>query len=362
MPMLRSEGTLIQQKDKIYWFKNDFTGVEVSPPQVLTLMESVIGRELGTFERNLLTPRPFDGSTRITIVSMLANDAFRSGLAHMFVVIGYVYSRRENSTKLNYNDVSGIDSFIDTEGTAIGRVRVSRREEPGLETPFLDPIDFIGGAIADIARLGARLAIEAAADMLERRAALMMERWGAEEAAKVIGAEVAGAMSGPKVASESKFWKFWRAGVTTPKEFTATEVKEWTKVIKKRMLDLGVPEEHIGIRGLPGESGEAFSARLGDRGANCRGRGISVHGNVFDDWAGFPEWNAAKVTDRIEAIIAHEWMEFNELSHFEVVELATGPLQELPITREAHELLVAMSKKGLGWPNLMDKRMIPAMH
>lgn len=50
MSFLRSEGTLVQQYEKIYWFKNDFAGVEVPPSQVISLMEGVIGRELGSFE------------------------------------------------------------------------------------------------------------------------------------------------------------------------------------------------------------------------------------------------------------------------------------------------------------------------
>jgi hypothetical protein len=46
-------------------------------------------------------------------------------------------------------------------------------------------------------------------------------------------------------------------------------------------------------------------------------------------------------------------MEFNGMSHFKAVELAAGRFQELPITRTAHELLVAMRKKGLGWRALV---------
>lgn len=351
MPQLKSLGTLIQESDKIYWFENDFAGVEVSPGQVRTLMERVVGRELGPFERTLLTPKPFDGSTSITIVSMLAPSPRQSSPFPTRVVIGYVFRRRENLARLSYNDVRGTDAFIDTEGNVIGKVTVTRLEEPGLVTPFLDPIDFIGGAVADIARLGARLAIRAAAEMVERRAALILARWGAEETAEVVG-EVTGAMAGPKGAG-GKFADFWKAGVTQPRAFSEIDVKRWTQAFKQRMLDLGIPEENIGIRGIVNESGEAFSPKLGERGANCRGRGISVHGNVFDDWAGFPEWNAAGIFDRAEAVIAHEWMEFNGMSHFKAVELATGRFQELPITRTAHELLGVMRKKGLGWRALV---------
>jgi hypothetical protein len=358
MYFARSEGTLLQANGKTYWFKNDFTGAEVSPPQVISLMEGVIGRELGSFESALLTPKPFEGSTRITIVSIPASGSGQRAFPMTRVVIGYVFRRRENnSARFNYNDVIGSDAFLDTEGNVIGKFRVTRRRERPLETPLVDPIDFIGGALADVVRLGVKLAMELVAE----RAALLIAKWGTREAIEIVGADVAGAMSGPK-GGTGAFWNFWRAGVTEAKEFTKGEARQWTVTIKKRMKQLGVPDKNIGIRGIPDESGEAFNAWGCERGSNVRGRGISVHGNVLKDWDGFPEWNRAAISDRIDAIIAHEWMEFSkELSHFEVVELATDrSLQSLRITTKAQELLAAMRRKGMGWPTLMDVRLIPS--
>lgn len=43
-------------------------------------------------------------------------------------------------------------------------------------------------------------------------------------------------------------------------------------------------------------------------------------------------------------------MEFNELTHWETVELATE--SKLAITKEAKELLAAMQKQGRGWKAL----------
>ena len=357
MSFARSEGTLVQQNAKTYWFKDDFTGVEVPPSQVISLVEGVLGRDLGSFESDLLTPKPFNGSTSITIVSMQASGPRQRNFTMTRVVIGYVFRRRENNAaRFNYNDVIGSDAFLDTEGNVIGKFRVTRRQEPALETPLVDPIDFIGGALADVVRLGAKLAMELAAE----RAALYLARWGTRETMEIVGAEVAGAMSGPK-GGTGAFWKFWRAGVTEAKEFTGAEAKQWTATIKKRMKELGIPNKNIGIRGISDESGEAFTAFGCSRGSNVRGRGISVHGNVMKDWEGFPEWNAAAIPDRIDAIIAHEWMEFSkELSHFEVVELAPDrSFQRLRITKRAQELLAAMRKKGSGWPTFMDVRLVP---
>jgi hypothetical protein len=116
------------------------------------------------------------------------------------------------------------------------------------------------------------------------------------------------------------------------------------------MKELGIPNRNIGIRGIPGESGEGFTAEGVTRGSNVRGRGISVHGSVVEDWADFPEWNKASIADRIDAIIAHEWI--NELTHWETVELVTE--SKLPISKNAQDLLAVMRKHGLGWKALED--------
>src|SRR5260370_27713223 len=139
------------------------------------------------------------------------------------VVTGYVVRRRENAERLNYNDVMGTDAFCNTEGNVIGRLRVTRRQEPGLVTPLVDPIDFLGAAIADIVRLGAKLAMDLAAE----RVTLYFARWGARETVEVVGAQVVGAMAGPK-AGTGAFWKVWRAGVTQAKEFTEAVAKKGT--------------------------------------------------------------------------------------------------------------------------------------
>src|SRR3954467_15050598 len=156
MPILKSEGTVVQANEKTYWFKDDFKGVQVSTLQAISLVEGVVGRELDEFESSLLISRPFDGSTNITIASMLASDPTERNYLKSIkrVVIGYAVRRREKSTRFNYGDIIGTDAFYDTDGKRIGELRITRKQEPPLETPLLDPIDFLGGALADIVRIG----------------------------------------------------------------------------------------------------------------------------------------------------------------------------------------------------------------
>jgi hypothetical protein len=183
-----------------------------------------------------------------------------------------------------------------------------------------------------------------------------------------------GAMSGPERAEAKTAWaklkqKFWDAGSRPPsRQFSEAEAKEWNSKIAKRMSELGIPKKDQGA-GLkivpakgeklyPGESGAKrlnrgelgpFNPRGSERGVNYRSApatkdmygfqlGISVHGNVFDPWEGFDLWNDPTTTidDRIDAIIAHEWSEYNGLSHWETVELM--PETKLPIRPRAREL------------------------
>jgi len=211
-------------------------------------------------------------------------------------------------------------------------------------------IDIITIPVA-LFRLGALVAekasIRAVEVVIDREAKEALKL--AELEARRAVPEVIGRMAGTDAAADA----FWAAGEVAPRQFTKAEEKAWTAKVADRMKKLGIPKENIGIRGIPGESGEAFTATGSSRGANVRGRGISVHGNVEKDWVGFPEWNAASVDTRIDASIAHEWMEFNELTHWETVELATE--SRLRISKEAKELLAAMQKRGRGWKALVDK-------
>jgi hypothetical protein len=208
-------------------------------------------------------------------------------------------------------------------------------------------------------------------ESLEVKAVLDLTlRESAERALRV------GAMSGPEEAAARTAWEklreaFWRAGDAPPKKvlgMTKQQVEEWNVKIAKRMKELGIPENNIGAKVTKydpntgkfighayteGETGEAFVPSGGNRGRRLRTYvdkyeheegGIAVHGNVFDDWEGFDLWNQSSVDDRIDAIIAHEWSEFSELTHWETVELA--PDTQLAIRQRARELLKEMAKYG----------------
>jgi hypothetical protein len=229
-------------------------------------------------------------------------------------------------------------------------------------------------------RLGAlvaeRAAIRAVEAVIDREAKAVL-KLAEQEAKRVL---VRGAMTGPERAEARTAWaklkqKFWDAGRVPPrKQFSKELEKEWNDKIAKRMSELGIPkkDQGAGLKTIPakgeklypGESGAKrlnngelgpFNPRGSERGINYRSApatkdmygnqlGISVHGNVFDPWEGFDLWNDPTTTDwdRIDAIIAHEWSEYNGLTHWETVELM--PETKLAISPRARELSRHMMK------------------
>jgi hypothetical protein len=213
-----------------------------------------------------------------------------------------------------------------------------------------------------VAREAAIRAVEVAIER-EAKASLELAMKIAEAEAK--GVVLRGAMAGPKEVTAKAFWD---AATVAPKQLSEAQVKYWTEWTANRMKQLGIPEKNIGCEvkkfrvgkpkkmigeptKLPGDSGKAFNPMGTERGSNLRNfvdvedgmvheGGISVHGSVFQPWKDFEIWNKAAIEDRIDAIIAHEWLEFNGLAHEQAVErFAESPLR---ISKKAKEILAYM--------------------
>lgn len=128
----------------------------------------------------------------------------------------------------------------------------------------------------------------------------------------------------------------------------------YTHRIETRMRELGVPDEAIGYSPHAGGSGRGFHPTARGRGSNLphdpdsfMKSGIQVEGGFFESWDRLGDvWNRACSQDRVDAIIAHEYLEWQGLSHAEA--LATGPLTDLPISDRARAILKRMSELNIG--------------
>jgi hypothetical protein len=121
--------------------------------------------------------------------------------------------------------------------------------------------------------------------------------------------------------------------------------------VESRMRELGIPEKYRGIKGIREYNGRGYDQNMGDPGGNVGGQGIAVGAGVGRPWSGtgsWPEWDAASIPTRIDAVIAHEWLEFlmggGNANHPDACVI--GPLTDLPISEEARTLLLTHPGRG----------------
>ena len=238
---------LVKENEKIYWFKNEVTGSEIQPPQAMDLFVSIVGRTLTPFETGLVLSKPINGSININPVSMLMADpdappgAFLNAIR---LVVGYFVRHRENASRFAYGDVIGTDIFCDIDGNILRRVSETCKSEPGLETPWIDPIDLLGALPADLAKLGAKSFFRAIASLLEKDAAVDL-------------AEMAGKRTGKffEVLSSEDLKEIWGGMPARPGFEPKIRADQLDKPIKNR---LGVP-----TRVLEGEERKGVIAVVG---------------------------------------------------------------------------------------------------
>jgi hypothetical protein len=113
-----------------------------------------------------------------------------------------------------------------------------------------------------------------------------------------------------------------------------------------RMEELGIPKERIGADDLgPGLKWCAFDPR-GREGGNITG-GITVNSGVLNTELltgrkGGRIWRGARLRDRIDAVIAHEWAESELVNHEAALKAAAKT--DLRVTDGAKRILKAMGR------------------
>ena len=141
----------------------------------------------------------------------------------------------------------------------------------------------------------------------------------------------------------------WRVGLASLVSNTAA----FSDAVKQAMTEMGVPAANIGINCIPGAAGTAFDPGLSGIASNVNGKGISIDAGITgpftEPWA---EWDVAPMDVRVEAAIAHEWLEMNsrlpfDLRHNEAVLAAQqGQYGGLTVSPAARDLLRTMPLKS----------------
>jgi RHS repeat-associated protein len=131
----------------------------------------------------------------------------------------------------------------------------------------------------------------------------------------------------------------------TPTGSKRPSTRQMIKDAEGRMKALGLEKKDIGIIGRDGKKTRGYDPHettIG--GSNSGGLNIDagIHGSFPEPW---PAWEAADLPTRMEAVIAHEWIEVQLMrdgvggaeAHAIAVEI--GPLTDLPISEKARRLL-----------------------
>jgi hypothetical protein len=106
------------------------------------------------------------------------------------------------------------------------------------------------------------------------------------------------------------------------------------------MIALGIPEANAGgyfpYPTLPGGETAGFGSTIPG--------GIQVERQVLGAIENWPQWNAANLSTRVDAVIAHEWVEFNairggaDVNAAHLAALQGAAETNLPISNAAREL------------------------
>lgn len=132
-------------------------------------------------------------------------------------------------------------------------------------------------------------------------------------------------------------------------DFATRNADALERLVAQRMRDVGVPDNLIGDIPLGGGIRSAFHPQAGDGGGVTVGSGINVDSGVFNpNLLGDPAagglartWSRARLRDRIDAVIAHEYEEAISGTH--AAALRNAPATQLNISPEARQILQEMA-------------------
>jgi len=128
-------------------------------------------------------------------------------------------------------------------------------------------------------------------------------------------------------------------------DFARRHEAELGRYCALRMEELGVPERLLGATDFDGDGRWKAFITHEREGGNITD-GISVNSGVLNPGLlkgrGSRVWPKARLRDRIDAVIAHEYEEARAGSH--ATALKAAPKTELPVTDGARRILRAMGR------------------
>jgi hypothetical protein len=129
-------------------------------------------------------------------------------------------------------------------------------------------------------------------------------------------------------------------------QFARTWADKLDECCALRMAELGIPIEHNGAPDLDRDGQwRAFDWRGRTGGSVTTGVYLNsgvLNPDLLKGQKGGRLWSKARLRDRLDAVIAHEWEELKTGDH--VSALKAAPKTELPLSDEARRICRAMAR------------------
>jgi hypothetical protein len=146
----------------------------------------------------------------------------------------------------------------------------------------------------------------------------------------------------------------WHDPAEHAKDFAKRYAVELDYAVSQRMMELGIPDDQIGMRNIGYGPPRLVFQPYGVEGGNVRENGeIIVDSGLLNDDVLRKDYGKkaarlferSRLRDRLDAIVAHEYEEHRHRMSHEAA-LKAAPKTDLPISDRAREIAKAMEK---GW-------------
>ncbi len=149
-----SMGSFILKGDKTYWSDDKLHAEQMSTPQALLKLGTILGREPSKFEHNLLFAES-SGTRSISIIGALAENPSGTNALNRIkrVPIGYlVHEEKADISKFTVSEVIGSHTLFSTKGDMISQRLIKKTNsylgsEPSFLASLLNPVDLLTGAV-----------------------------------------------------------------------------------------------------------------------------------------------------------------------------------------------------------------------
>ncbi|BCB17895.1 hypothetical protein [Bosea sp. ANAM02] len=321
----RIEGWIYKDDTTTTWFEGSLSfrlGEPTTNANLITKLKGITKRELTKFEKVLISYRTNGGSIGINVITIKVFDPTaapqNNPLAKLMQfrneIIGYHIEIRHSTKQHNYGEVFGWDYFVDTTGKVHGDTTKYYKPEPALESPTIDPVDLVSGALAGRAVAAAKQFWSTARGAMVGVEEKLVERGFLNEAQKIAtlsDEELAAVWGGSAVARPPTAFQVEqaigvgrggvaRAGAAMDAAIAQDVEVALAETAKFQVSPMNAFKVYGGTPALTGDAAEAAKKIFGRTIAEARDDTVSI----LSLWEGAAPANAAQKLKSIDLLLS----------------------------------------------------------